>query len=435
MPLQSPYVDADGSVQSLNSANNDSLNPERRPNAATSKSDESNLQMQPVPVTKRPPQKKKLAAKMQLSSRRKIKWNVEPYLTKMKKAIAVALSGRSTSKVAAQFGIPARTLRRYVANERVGIFPENGSGDDGGSPPNSGRSSPMATDVPHNMTMTPGNMRNNSGQREFVPHNQFEKLNGHNLFSPPFTMQNNHDAAASPKAVFLPATDASVFAQHLQNGFQMQQMKTPHAVLQPTQFQPGTNSLSQFSPNSSPNGGQLTSPPRNSNGQQSLTPTAYHPGPFQATSPKGRQRSDSQVSSFALLLQACQQRAPTNGLSPQQQSPYHTHHHQNGNFTQISQHMMQQTPHAGHCPNCNCHAHGHHGHSHGHGHHLTPHHLHSMVGPYQSPHQSPHHTPQHTPQQQHHNHTPKSEPLNKAPDMKQLGVSGGMGAVNQDMQV
>ena len=86
--------------------------------------------------------KKKPAAKPSLTSRRKIKWNVEPYLSKMKKAIAVALSGRSTSKVAAQFGIPARTLRRYVANERVGIFPENGSGDEM-SPPTSGRSSPV----------------------------------------------------------------------------------------------------------------------------------------------------------------------------------------------------------------------------------------------------------------------------------------------------
>jgi len=87
--------------------------------------------------------KKKPAAKPSLSSRRKIKWNVEPYLSKMKKAIAVALSGRSTSKVAAQFGIPARTLRRYVANERVGVFPENGSGDEASTPPGSGRSSPV----------------------------------------------------------------------------------------------------------------------------------------------------------------------------------------------------------------------------------------------------------------------------------------------------
>eukprot|EP00591_Stephanopyxis_turris_P016044 CAMPEP_0195537068 /NCGR_PEP_ID=MMETSP0794_2-20130614/47278_1 /TAXON_ID=515487 /ORGANISM="Stephanopyxis turris, Strain CCMP 815" /LENGTH=143 /DNA_ID=CAMNT_0040670689 /DNA_START=199 /DNA_END=626 /DNA_ORIENTATION=- len=50
--------------------------------------------------------------------KRKIKWNTEPYLSIMKHAVELAMKGSSTTKVASQFTIPARTLRRYVAAER-----------------------------------------------------------------------------------------------------------------------------------------------------------------------------------------------------------------------------------------------------------------------------------------------------------------------------
>lgn len=45
----------------------------------------------------------------------KINWNTEPHSTTMKQAVCMALEGCSTTKVAARFAIPARTLRRYVA--------------------------------------------------------------------------------------------------------------------------------------------------------------------------------------------------------------------------------------------------------------------------------------------------------------------------------
>ena len=48
----------------------------------------------------------------------KVRWNVEPHLSKIRSAVALALSGKSASKVASEFGIPARTLRRYVMHER-----------------------------------------------------------------------------------------------------------------------------------------------------------------------------------------------------------------------------------------------------------------------------------------------------------------------------
>ena len=50
--------------------------------------------------------------------KRKIKWNIEPYLSIMKHAVELAMQGSSTTKVASKFNIPARTLRRYVATER-----------------------------------------------------------------------------------------------------------------------------------------------------------------------------------------------------------------------------------------------------------------------------------------------------------------------------
>ena len=50
--------------------------------------------------------------------KRKIKWNTEPYVSIMKRAVELAMQGSSTTKVASQFTIPARTLRRYVAAER-----------------------------------------------------------------------------------------------------------------------------------------------------------------------------------------------------------------------------------------------------------------------------------------------------------------------------
>lgn len=50
--------------------------------------------------------------------RKKIKWNCEPYLSTMRNAVRVCIEGQSTTKTAGEFGIPARTLRRYVANER-----------------------------------------------------------------------------------------------------------------------------------------------------------------------------------------------------------------------------------------------------------------------------------------------------------------------------
>jgi len=48
----------------------------------------------------------------------KVRWKVEPHLSKIKKAVALAMSGQSASKVATEHGIPARTLRRYVMQER-----------------------------------------------------------------------------------------------------------------------------------------------------------------------------------------------------------------------------------------------------------------------------------------------------------------------------
>ena len=50
--------------------------------------------------------------------RKKIKWNMEPHLSIMRKAVEAALTGKSTTKIADEYSIPARTLRRYVANEK-----------------------------------------------------------------------------------------------------------------------------------------------------------------------------------------------------------------------------------------------------------------------------------------------------------------------------
>ena len=53
----------------------------------------------------------------------KVRWNVEPHLSRIRKAVAIALSGQSASKVATEYGIPARTLRRYVMHEREATTP------------------------------------------------------------------------------------------------------------------------------------------------------------------------------------------------------------------------------------------------------------------------------------------------------------------------
>jgi hypothetical protein len=46
------------------------------------------------------------------SLRKKIKWNMEPHLSIMRKAVEAALTGKSTTKIADEYSIPARTLRR-----------------------------------------------------------------------------------------------------------------------------------------------------------------------------------------------------------------------------------------------------------------------------------------------------------------------------------
>ena len=48
----------------------------------------------------------------------KVRWNVEPRLTIMRNAVQTVLDGANTTDVAGRFGIPARTLRRYVANAK-----------------------------------------------------------------------------------------------------------------------------------------------------------------------------------------------------------------------------------------------------------------------------------------------------------------------------
>ena len=53
----------------------------------------------------------------------------------MRRAVQMALGGHSTTKVAEEFGIPARTLRRYVANEKrrsMGGITDDGLRLDGG---------------------------------------------------------------------------------------------------------------------------------------------------------------------------------------------------------------------------------------------------------------------------------------------------------------
>lgn len=62
--------------------------------------------------------------------KRKIKWNVEPHYTVMRKAVGLALDGQSTTRVAQEFGIPARTLRRYVATaKKANGLPETAATD------------------------------------------------------------------------------------------------------------------------------------------------------------------------------------------------------------------------------------------------------------------------------------------------------------------
>lgn len=62
--------------------------------------------------------------------KRKIKWNVEPHYTVMRKAVGLALDGKSTTRVAQEFGIPARTLRRYVATaKKADGLPETAATD------------------------------------------------------------------------------------------------------------------------------------------------------------------------------------------------------------------------------------------------------------------------------------------------------------------
>lgn len=57
--------------------------------------------------------------------RRCTKWHVEPLLTKMKKAIvSIRINGRTYEETSAKYGVPRRTLRRYVnmSNESDSIF-------------------------------------------------------------------------------------------------------------------------------------------------------------------------------------------------------------------------------------------------------------------------------------------------------------------------
>ena len=52
------------------------------------------------------------------SNKAKVRWNVEPRLSIMRNAVKTVLNGANTTDVAGRFGIPARTLRRYVANAK-----------------------------------------------------------------------------------------------------------------------------------------------------------------------------------------------------------------------------------------------------------------------------------------------------------------------------
>ena len=54
----------------------------------------------------------------QVDAKAKVRWNVEPRLTIMRNAVQTVLNGANTTEVAGRFGIPARTLRRYVANAK-----------------------------------------------------------------------------------------------------------------------------------------------------------------------------------------------------------------------------------------------------------------------------------------------------------------------------
>ena len=48
----------------------------------------------------------------------------------MRKAVGLALDGQSTTRVAQEFGIPARTLRRYVATaKKANGLPETAATD------------------------------------------------------------------------------------------------------------------------------------------------------------------------------------------------------------------------------------------------------------------------------------------------------------------
>ena len=61
-----------------------------------------------------------MTRKMSIKPRmKKIRWHEEPYIRRIRDAVAIVLSGKSACKVARMFSIPGRTLRRYVLKERT----------------------------------------------------------------------------------------------------------------------------------------------------------------------------------------------------------------------------------------------------------------------------------------------------------------------------
>jgi len=54
------------------------------------------------------------------SSKKNVRWHVEPHLTTMRRAVERVIRGDdTTTKIANSYGIPARTLRRYVSHEKL----------------------------------------------------------------------------------------------------------------------------------------------------------------------------------------------------------------------------------------------------------------------------------------------------------------------------
>lgn len=85
-----------------------------KPSKKAAKNKSASMEISSPPPLK--PNKK--AKKEDDDSRAKVRWNVEPRLSIMRRAVETVLGGANTTEVAGRFGIPARTLRRYVANEK-----------------------------------------------------------------------------------------------------------------------------------------------------------------------------------------------------------------------------------------------------------------------------------------------------------------------------